>query len=147
MRGAAHAAGGELHLALIRLDPRHQFLHVFRRHCVLGHHQLRIGRDQRDGREVLEQVERQVVVRAVHHMRAPVSDGEGVAIGRGAYHALHADTAARAGNAFNDDGLAEKFAHGLAHQARQGIGGAARGKRHDDGDRARRVRLRRTRRA
>jgi hypothetical protein len=64
-----------------------------------------------------------------------------VAVGRAARHRFGADDPARARAVLHDHRAAERLAELLADQARQRVSGSARGERHDDLDRLRRVRL------
>ena len=75
-------------------------------------------------------------------MRAPMADADRVAVGRRARDPADADGAAGAGRVLDDDGLAERAAHALGHDAGDGVGRTAGRERHDHGDRPRRIGLR-----
>jgi hypothetical protein len=92
--------------------------------------------------EIVDEIERQRVDRAVDHMGAEMPHADGVAVRCGARRARHADGAARAGYVFDQDRLAERLAHAFADGARQRIGRPTSGERHVDGDRLRWERLR-----
>ena len=142
MRCAAGSGGALRGLVRVGLEPVDQFLEVVRRQGFPHDSELRIGRDQRDRLEIVQHVVWQLVDRAVDHMRAPMADTDRVAVGRGARDASDADRARRSGCVLDDDGLAERRPHPLAHDPRDRIGRAARGERHDQRDRARRIGLR-----
>ena len=72
----------------------------------------------------------------------PVADAERVAVRRSLRGTGDADAGAGAGHGLDDDGLAERHPHALAQDARERVRRPAGGKRHDDGDRARRIALR-----
>jgi hypothetical protein len=63
------------------------------------------------------------------------AEADGVAIGRGLGHGVHADVAARAAAVVDEHRLAELFRHLLAHGARHQVGGAAGRVGHDEADR------------
>src|SRR6476620_10795430 len=67
---------------------------------------------------------------------------EGIAVGRGAGGHLRPDDAVGAGPAVDDDRLAQDLRKLVARHARERVGGAARGIRHDLADRAARIGLR-----
>src|SRR5262249_4175860 len=66
---------------------------------------------------------------------------ERIAIGRGARRARGADGAARAGDVFDDETLAERAFHALADDARERVGSRAGRHPADDRDRPRRIGL------
>ena len=87
-------------------------------------------------------MEGEIERRAVHDMRVPMADADGVAIGSRARDPPHADAAAAARHIFNDDGLAERGPHVIGQNARQRVGRPACRVGHDHGDRPRRIELR-----
>ena len=66
-----------------------------------------------------------------------MADAERVAIRRRVNGTANANRAACSGNIFNDDRLPKRLTHAISENARQGVGWAAGGERHDDGDRPR----------
>ncbi|MNL45118.1 hypothetical protein D3C87_1677350 [compost metagenome] len=64
-------------------------------------------------------------------MRAGRGQQQDVAVGRGIRHVAGADRAARAGLVFNHHGGAQLGAQLRREHAADDVGGAARGKRHD----------------
>jgi hypothetical protein len=75
-------------------------------------------------------------------MRVPLADIDGVAVGYRPRHAPYADAAAGTANILDDDGLPERGCHPGRQNATRHVGRAARRKRHDERDGARRVSLR-----
>ena len=116
---------------------------IVRRHRFLGDDQERLGRDQRNGLEILQQVELERIDRAARDVGPPLADADRVAVGRRARDTADTDGAARTGDVLDDDGLAEGGAHALGHDARDHVRRAAAGERHDHGDGPRRIGLRR----
>ncbi len=116
---------------------------LFAGRSLLHDDEIRIARQQRDRREVLHQIVRQRIDRAVGGVRAEVPADDGVAVGRGARDAGGADRAAGAGDIFDHQRLAERDAHPLAEIADDGVGRPAGRERHDHRDRPVRIILRR----
>src|SRR6185437_8599632 len=82
------------------------------------------------------------VDRGVGDVRAPLAENERVAVGRGMRDAADADAAGRAGDVLDDERLAQRPAHMVAHDARQSVDRAAGRKGRDQGDRPRRIGVR-----
>jgi hypothetical protein len=73
--GAAAVAGGSLRRGRgVRLEPADQIFQVLCRHGLPGDDELRIGGNQRDRLEIIEHMVRQLIDRAIDHMRAPMTD-------------------------------------------------------------------------
>ena len=119
-----------------------QSLQIVGRKTFPADNQKRLAADIDDGFKVLQKVERKRVEAAGEHMRGRGANAQRVAIGRRADGTADADAAGCAGDVFDDDGLAENWAHLLGEISRQRVGCAARGKRHDHRDRTGRIRLR-----
>src|SRR5262249_51341531 len=90
---------------------------------------------------VVQEVVVQVVDRAVDHMRAPVADTDSVAVRRRVRHSANTDRAPGAGHILDQDRLAERDAHTIAHHARHGVRRAAGRKRNVERDRTCRIAL------
>jgi hypothetical protein len=120
--GGTHAGVALRDLVRVGLQPGDEPHEIVRRHGFLGHDQERLGRDQRNGFEVLQQVELEGIDRAARDVGPPLADAEGVAVGRRARDTADTDGAARAGDVLDDDGLAEGGAHALGHDARDHVG-------------------------
>src|SRR5258706_13734334 len=91
LRGRACARGTCRSLGFVRLQPSDEFLEICRRHVLLGHDQLRIGRKQCDRREILQQVVAQIVDRAVDDMCAPMADTDCITVRRRVCDAANTD--------------------------------------------------------
>ena len=104
----------------------------------------RLGRDQPDRLQVLQQIDRQIVHRAAGDIGAPLADLHGVAVGRRARDADHAGRAAGAGRILDDHRLAEMRPHAFGHDAPDRVGRSAGGERHQyrDGTRGEGLRVR-----
>jgi hypothetical protein len=139
---ACRACGG---LAGVRLDALDELLEVRRREILAGDEDHRVAGEPRNRIEVLEEIVFKRIDRAVRNVGAEMADTDGVAVGRRGHHAADPDRATGAGDVLDQHRLAERGAHALAEHARQHVGRAAGGERHDDGDRAVRVALRRSR--
>ena len=118
-----------------------RLLEVARRHRFPGDDQKRLRRNEPDRLEILQQIVLQRIDRAGRDIGAPLPDAERVAVRRRARDAADADCAAGAGHVLYDDRLTERCAHALGHQPCDHVGRAARGERHDHGDRPRRIGL------
>jgi hypothetical protein len=82
---------------------------------------------QRDRRKILERIVGELAVEErIHDERAVDRHQQRVAIGRGLGDGLGADDGVGARPVVDDDLLAQIFAHLLAHEAAEEIGGAAR---------------------
>src|SRR5262245_55075730 len=75
-------------------------------------------------------------------MRLPMADADGVTIGRCARDTAHADAPARTGHILDNYRLTERCPHMLGEDACEGVRGAARWERHDNGEGARWIDLR-----
>ena len=124
------------HLVLVLLGVFDEFLEIVDRQ-VLAHDQHR--RDfgnQRDRREIGRRVvERPLVERLVLGVGADRAELDRVAVRRRLGDAQAAGHAAGAADIFDDDLLAEHFAHALPDHAAEHVGRAAGGERDDHGDR------------
>ncbi len=100
----------------------------------------------RDRLEVLEWIVAELgIEERVHHQGAVDGEQKRVAVGLGLGDRLRADDGVGARPVVDDDLLAEVLAHLLADQAAEHVGRTARRERHDQGDRAGGVGLRRAR--
>jgi len=75
------------------------------------------------------------------HMRAHAAGKQRIAVGLRLRHTGAADRTAGAADILDHHGLPENFCHLVRHDARDDVTRTARGKRHDHGDRARRINL------
>ena len=107
-------------------------------------HDQRTGRDQADRREILARVVADIrIERRIDRVRAGAAEAERVAVGRGLRDLARRDRAAGAALVLDHDLLAERLAHLLGDDARHHVVAAAGGVRNDQGDRPRRIVLRR----
>src|SRR5215831_3572874 len=136
--GSSRAFG---RLVGIGLKPCDQALEIAGRQILSCHDHVGITWQPRDGFEIRTDVVGQRINRAIDHVRWPVADAHGIAVGSGAYGASNSDRAGRAGHVFDDDWLAQRRAHRLAQDSRQGIDRTASPVRNDESDRTRWVRL------
>jgi hypothetical protein len=97
---------------------------------------------QRDRRQVRQQVKRQRISRPAEHVRIDVADAHRVAVRLRAYHAGNPDAAACSRHILDDDGLPERHLHALANQPRDGVGRPSRRGRDDNGDGTRGIPIR-----
>ena len=120
---------------------------VFGRHLDVGGQRGRHRGDQRDRHEVLERIVGQVgVEERVHHQRAVDRQQQRVAVGLGLCDRLRADDGVGAGAVVDDDLLAELLAELQSDQPADEIRRPARRERHDQGDGAGWIGLRKRRR-
>jgi hypothetical protein len=144
VRAGADTRSADGGLLLIGLEPDDQFLEVLGGDCVLADDQHRVRSEQTDGLQVLDEIVRQRIDRTVDDVRADVAHADGVAVGRRARRAGHADRTRGSRDVLDHDGLAaERLTHALADGSRERVARPARRERHDDGDRLGRKRLRR----
>jgi hypothetical protein len=142
MRGRADAGHAVLHLLLIGLHVGLELLEGLGRQVLLGDQHHRVGAAEANRLEILLAVVGQrLVERDVDRERAHMGEAQRVSIGSGARDLGDADRAAGAADILNDHLLAQRLAHALAEDARQGVGGAAGRERHDHGDRLVRIGL------
>ncbi len=146
---AAHGGGGvlvdELRFAGVGPHPGDQLIQPVGRQVLPGDHELRVDGDQPDGREILLQVVVQIIDDAAD-VGVPLADVDGVTVRHRARDPADRDAAARAADVLDHDRLAKKRPHLLGHNPRSDVSRAARRKRHDQRDLARRIGLRRRRR-
>ena len=102
---------------------------------IHGDHVGRVG-EVGDRLEVLDRIVGQVVRTAgrVHCHGRHGGDRQRVAVRLGARGLGCTDGAASAALVFHDHGLTQFLAHALRHEARDDVGGTARGERDDDAD-------------
>ncbi len=137
---AAGARTGVGVLAGLRARQRHQFRHVLGRQAG-GHHQHeRQVREQRHRREGLGRVGMQLVDPGIDGQHAGVGEQQRVAVGIGARHQIGGDLAAGARTVVHHHRGGQLVAQRGRQQARRDVGAAAGGERHDQVDRAFRVR-------
>src|SRR6516165_12757410 len=75
-------------------------------------------------------------------MRLPMADADGVTIGRCTRDTAHPDAPTRTGHIFDNYRLTERCPHVLGEDTCEGVRGAARWERHDNGEGARWIDLR-----
>jgi hypothetical protein len=142
MRRRADAGGAEVHLAGIRLGVVDQPFHVLRGKVVVHREDQRRDAGERDRREALHRVVRELALVERRVGRMARDHGEqAVAVGRRLRHQVGAENAVGAGTVVDHDRLAEAGGHLLRHDARHAVGDAAARIRHDPADRLRRIRL------
>ena len=147
VRGGAVAGRSEIELPWLRTRQRQQLGHAVGRVRRRHHQQHRRGGDQADRLEGALDVEWQVAIqKAVDHLGAGIADHQRMAVGSRLGDVLHRDGAVGAGAVFHHHRLAPQGFQAYRHQARQNVGDAAGGVRHDDADRRTRIILGRRRR-
>src|SRR5262249_47331264 len=125
------------------LQPRDQFLQVVRRNGVLCQKDLRGIRHERNRIKIVDHIVGECIDSRIHHMYVErKSEAMVVAVGLGAGYATSTKGSIRAGNIFNDKGLAERVPHTLSDDAHDRIRRTARAGWNDDGDWTRRISLR-----
>src|SRR5262249_5007623 len=77
-------------------------------------------------------------------MAAPLADDQRIAIGFGTHDPAGTDGAAGSGDVLDQNGLTERCLHAFGERARDNVGRSARWERCDNGDRPRRISLRRS---
>src|SRR6516225_1017830 len=77
-------------------------------------------------------------------MAAPLADDQRIAIGFGTHNPAGTDGAAGPGDVLDQNGLTERCLHAFGERARDNVGRSARWERCDNGDRSRRIGLRRS---
>ena len=119
---------------LVKLHPGNEFLEIPRGNGGFRNKKCRVRCDHCHRLEVFQQVVLQRIDRAVDDVRAIVSDAQRIAIRRGAYDSADSDASAGAGRVFHHDGLAERPAHPLGHDAAYDIRRSACREWHNQGD-------------
>ena len=94
VRRAAGACGSLQGLVRVGLEPRPQFLEIIGGKILARVDQLRIARDERDRREVLEHIVAERIDGAVEHVRADLPDAQRIAVRRRAHRSPDRDAAA-----------------------------------------------------
>ncbi len=143
VRGRADAAVRLLHAVAVLLQIGHEFTQILGREVLPCHdHRGRVRRET-DRHEIPHGIVFQV--RSEHRrgdMRAHAAGKQRIAVGVRLRHTRAADRAAGAADILDHHGLPENSCHLVRHDARDDVARTARGKRHDHGDRARRINLR-----
>ncbi|MNL00236.1 hypothetical protein D3C87_1206620 [compost metagenome] len=134
VRGAANARRAVGQPLALLPGIGQEFGEIAGRHAVVDHQHVGRGGQQRDVREILRRVVRQLGPdgRVDHVVRG--RDQQRVAVRVGARHDLGADLPAGAGAVVHHEGLLQLGLHVTGDAARQQVGHAARRERHDDGD-------------
>jgi hypothetical protein len=140
--GAAVARAGIVDLARLRLGRGDQFLHRAGRHFLrVDHQRVRPGSDERDVREVLERVVRDLLVQMrAYHVRG-AGEQQGIAVGRCLSDEIGADRAAGTRLVLDEELPAELLRKPRREHARGRVGEAAGRQRHHDAHRARGIGL------
>jgi hypothetical protein len=141
MQGRADAARAEIEPAGLAPGQRKKVAYILHRQPGVDHDDVRHGDELADGGQVPQRIERDFRVQAGCCGQAGIADEEGVAVGRGLGHRIHADHAAGARLVLHHDGHAEDVADRLRDVARNHVGGAARRIGDDPADRPRRIGL------
>ncbi|MNQ81412.1 hypothetical protein D3C85_964340 [compost metagenome] len=135
MRRRAIARRGVAQLVRVLSGVGDQLLHVVGGHRRVHHQDVGQVADTDDGREAGFRVVALLLVQAdIDGQRAGGAEQDGVAVGLGVGHVLGADVAAGAAAVLDDDVLLERLSEFFGQAARQGVGGAARRKGHDQRD-------------
>jgi hypothetical protein len=142
MRAAADAGGGVVELSGLRFEHRDQLLHRIDAKRRRYDQHARQAAQHGDGRQILQAVVTQVLVKHVVHRVSRGHEHERIAIGLGARGLADADGAAGAGAVVHDHRLAPRGVEALAHDAPHHVGCAAGRKGDDDLDRLRGIALR-----
>ena len=139
---ARRAAAAVAELAGLLLGLRQQLGNGPVRRVGAHHQHLAALAEAGDRNEILHRVVGQLPVEMlVGGMRGVGRDQHRVAVGRSAGHGLRAEHAAGAGLVVDHHRLLGLLGDRRAERARQLVGGAAGGERHDEGQRPRRIRL------
>ena len=141
MPGGADAGDADRGLVRIGLQPGDQPLQIVSRKGLLADDQQRLGADQDHRFQIPEQVELQRIEPAGQHMRGRGADRERVAVGGRAHRTADAEGARGA----RRHSRSRRVVRGSGASARRGSAPdrrwRLRRKRHDHGDRARRIGL------
>jgi hypothetical protein len=132
MRHRAGPARGVVQLPGLRLGERDQATDVAQAESRGDDENVRGAADIHDGDEVLFGVVRHVLQRGPDRVRARGAHQQRVAVGGAFRYEFTADGAARAGLVVHHDGFRPQVAQLLRQHARQHVGRAAGGERHDD---------------
>ncbi|MNT19765.1 hypothetical protein D3C72_1550370 [compost metagenome] len=139
MRRRAIARRGVAQLVRVLSGVGDQLLHVVGGHRRVHHQDVGQVADTDDGREAGFRVVALLLVQAdIDGQRAGGAEQDGVAVGLGVGDVFGADVAAGAAAVLDDDVLLERLSEFFGQAARQGVGGAARRKGHDQRDGPRR---------
>ena len=133
---------GEVHRAGMGLCELDQVLHAFCGDLRIDDENERVLGNVADVHEVLLRIEAQIGQGDRHHREPGRRPCQRVAVRCGAGELAEGDRSARARLILHDDDLPEILRHVPRQDANQNVGAAARRKRYDHGDRARRIRLR-----
>ena len=132
---AAQTGMGEGHLIAARFDVSYDLGQCVRRVSRTRDDCHVDVRDDADGLEVRDRIERQLAIKRDRSRQTEMVQQDRVAVGLGAHNTIAADRPACTGNVLHHDGLAEYPAHAFRRNARDRIGRPARCERHDHGDR------------
>ena len=91
-------------------------------------------RDDADGLEVRDRIERQLAIKRDRSRQTEMVQEDGVSVGIGAHNTIAADRAACTGNVLHHDCLAEYPAHAFRRNPRDCVCRPAGCERHDHGD-------------
>ena len=139
MRGRADAGIGEGDVLLLRLDRLDQLGDRVGREVGPGDDGHRHVGDQPDAGEVLGRIVGELAVERGAGRLADMVQQQRVAVGVGLGDPAGAERAAGAADILDDHLLAQRPRHRLGDQTGHGVGRAAGGEGHDDGDRAGRI--------
>ena len=136
----ADAGRGVVDFSGVSLGVDDHFLERIRRKFFARHHDARGFGGERNRNEIALRRHLQFGKEMrVDRDRADIAEEQRVAVRRRARRQLHADIAGGAGSVVDHQRLAERLFHRRLDQPDGEIGGAARGERHDDVDRPRRI--------
>ncbi|MNS87902.1 hypothetical protein D3C72_1218590 [compost metagenome] len=132
--GRAAARRGESQLAGILLGVFHQFLNRLDRHLGIHDQDVRHLGAQGDRREILGEIERDVLVERLVDGAGDGHEQQRVAVRRGALHVVGGNVAAGARLVFNHERLAQGLGEFLGHDAGDHVGSTASRKTDHDTD-------------
>ena len=131
-----HACRPVIERAWFRFGERDEFCQAVRGQARIDHQHVGCAADQRDRREILDRIIRQVRAEAERDsVGARGCDAHRVAVGRGLGDRVGAEIAARTDTILDHDLLAQPGTEPLRQNARNDIGAAACRERHDQADR------------
>ena len=132
---AAVARRGVVDLAGLAAGELDQLLHVPGRQRRMHHHDAGLSADQRDRREVVDRLVRQLGVQRRADGVGLRCQQQRVAVGWRPGHRLGADRGTRTGPVVDHHLLPQPLAQLLRHHAGRSVDRATRRERHDDADR------------
>jgi hypothetical protein len=135
---------GRVDLGFVRLHVGRELLQILGREVFPGEDQDRRAGGEPDRLKILDRIVLQIgIERGRGGVRAEMAHRDRVAVVLGALGAGDAGGPTGADHVFDHEGLAERLRHAVGDYAGDDVGRPARGERHNDGDGAGRIVLRR----